>query len=204
MRDSRRTVNDSYLLTLLAASFLSFRKTRFAARYRCAVIFPPPPFCPPFFFDFFIPASTPPVRSVFHHPRPFIFSQPLLPSAGTRTNPLGSAPLANPLGYLCSRILWEIASHGSFGKSLLTDPLGNRFSRIRGHSITTPVTEWFSPFFFEPSRASEARCRRQEPREGVPKRTGACERGGEARRREPWWEVNDHLPNNRCATPVGL
>ena len=60
------------------------------------------------------------------------------------------------------------------------------------------------PSFVEPTRASEARRRRQEPREGVPKRTGACERGGEARRREPWWEVNDHLPNNRCATPVGL
>merc|ERR1712055_483015 len=32
---------------------------------------------------------------------------------------------------------------------------------------------------------SEALCRRQEPREGVPKRARACERGGEARRREP-------------------
>ena len=40
-------------------------------------------------------------------------------------------------------------------------------------------------FFFEPSRVSEALCRRQEPREGVPKRARACERGGEARRREP-------------------
>ena len=29
-----------------------------------------------------------------------------------------------------SRIPWEISAHGSFGKSLLTDPLGNRFPRI--------------------------------------------------------------------------
>ena len=144
------------------------------------------PFLSSGFFDFFIPGSTPPVRSVFHHPRPFIFSPPLLPSTGTRTNPLGSAPLANPLGHLCSRILWEIASHESMGTLL---PLRSRSA---------------FPSFFEPSRASEARCRRQEPREGVPKRTGACEQGGEARRREPWWEVNDHLPNNRCTTPVGL
>ena len=170
------------------------------------------PFLSSGFFDFFIPASTPPVRSVFHHPRPFIFSPPLLPSAGTRTNPLGSAPLANPLGNLCSRILWEIASHGSFGKSLLTDPLGNRFSRIlwdiASHESVGTLLPLRSrsafPSFFEPSRASEARCRRQEPREGVPKRTGACEQGGEARRREPWWEVNDHLRKTRCTTPVGL
>ena len=109
----------------------------------------------------------------------------------------GKCPLANPLGNPLSRILWEIPSHAPFGKSLLTDPLGNDLSRTLWQSIATPVTEWFSLFFFEPSRASEARRRRQEAREGVPKRTGACERGGEARRRKPWWEVNDHLPNNR-------
>ena len=103
-------------------------------------------------------------------------------------------------------------SRESLGKSLLTDPLGNRFSRIlweiASHESVGTLLPLRSrsafPPFFEPSRASEARCRRQEPREGVPMRTGACERGGEARRREPWWEVNDHLPNNRCATPVGL
>ena len=108
---------------------------------------------------------------------------------------LGISLLTDPLGNRFSRILWEIASHGSFGKSLLTNPWALYYHS--GHGV-------LSPLFFEPSRASEARCRRQEPREGVPKRTGACERGGEARRREPWWEVNDHLPNNRCATPVGL
>ena len=62
-------------------------------------------------------------------------------------------------------------------------------------SSCTPVDSWPCPpslrpwgrfrFFFEPSRVSEALCRRQEPREGVPKRARACERGGEARRREP-------------------
>ena len=62
-------------------------------------------------------------------------------------------------------------------------------------SVSTPVDSWpclpsLRPwgrfrFFFEPSRVSEALCRRQEPREGVPKRARACERGGEARRREP-------------------
>ena len=103
--------------------------------------------------------------------------------------------LTDPLGYRFSRILWVIATHGSFGKSLLTNPWALYYHS--GHGV-------LSPLFFEPSRASEARCRRQEPREGVPKRTGACEQGGEARRREPWWEVNDHLPNNRCTTPVGL
>ena len=61
--------------------------------------------------------------------------------------------------------------------------------------VSTPVDSWpclpsLRPrgrfrFFFEPSRVSEALCRRQEPREGVPKRARACERGGEARRREP-------------------
>ena len=155
MRDSRRTVNDSYLLTLLVSSFLSFRKTRLAARYWRAVIFPPPPFCLPVFFDLFIPGSTPPVRSVFRHPRPFIFSPPLLPSAGPLTNPLGSAPsripwevssreffgkspLANPLGNLCSRILWEIASHGSFGKRPLTNPLALYYHS--GHGVLSPLS----------------------------------------------------------------
>ena len=62
-------------------------------------------------------------------------------------------------------------------------------------SVSTPVDSWpclpsLRPwgrfrFFFQPSRVSEALCRRQEPREGVPKRARACERGGEARRREP-------------------
>ena len=62
-------------------------------------------------------------------------------------------------------------------------------------SVSTPADSWpclpsLRPrgrfrFFFEPSRVSEALCRRQEPREGVPKRARACERGGEARRREP-------------------
>ena len=94
--------------------------------------------CPPVFFDFFIPASTPPVRSVFHHPRPFNFSPPLLPSAGTRTNPLGSAPLANPLGNLCSRILWEIASHGSFGKRPLTNPWALYYHS--GHGVLSPLS----------------------------------------------------------------
>ena len=154
------------------------------------------PFLPSvFFLTSSFRGPHPPVRSVFRHPRPFIFSPSLLPSAGPLTNPLGSAP---------SRTLWGAPSREFFGKPPLTDPLANPLPRTLWHSITTPVMEWFSPFFFEPSRASEARCRRQEPREGVPKRTGACERGGEARRREPWWEVNDHLPNNRCATPVGL
>ena len=51
-------------------------------------------------------------------------------------------------------------------------------------SSLAPAVGPFS-LFFEPSRVSEALCRRQEPREGVPKRARACERGGEARRREP-------------------
>ena len=114
-------------------------------------------------------------------------------------------PLTNPLGSVLSRILWVIPSHESFGKSPLTHPLGNLFSRILwettshepfGNLLPLRSRSGF-PSFFEPSRASEARRRRQEAREGVPKRTGACERGGEARRRKPWWEVNDHLPNNR-------
>ena len=163
MRDSRRTVNDLYLLTLILSSFLSFRKTRLAARYWRAVIFPPPPFCLPVFFDLFIPGSTPPVRSVFRHPRSFIFSPPLLASAGPLTNPLGGAPsrilwevssreffgkypLANPLGNLFSRVLWDIASRGSFGEGPLTDTLGNNLSRILWHSITTPAMEWFPLF----------------------------------------------------------
>ena len=68
-------------------------------------------------------------------------------------------------------------------------------AECRFSALSTPVDSWpclpsLRPggrfrFFFEPSRVSEALCRRQEPREGVPKRARACERGGEARRREP-------------------
>ena len=58
------------------------------------------------------------------------------------------------------------------------------FGRQLALSSLAPAVGPFS-LFFEPSRVSEALCRRQEPREGVPKRARACERGGEARRREP-------------------
>ena len=205
MSDSRRTVND-FLFINFPRLFLSFfPKNVFCGALLAALIFPSTPFRPPVFFALFIPGSTPPVRSVFHHPRSFIFSLPLLLSAGPLTNPLGSvpsrilwevssresfgkSPLTNPLGNPLSRTLWEISSHGSFGKRPLTNPLA--IYSHSGHGVVFPL-------FFEPSRASEARRRRQEAREGVPKRTGACERGGEARRRKPWWEVNDHLPNNR-------
>ena len=155
MRDSRRTVNDSYLLTLLVPFFLSSRKTRLEARHWFTAIFPPPPFCPPVFFDLFIPGSTPPVRSVVRHPRSFIFSPPLLPSAGPLTNPLGSVPsrilwevssreffgkppLTNPLGNPLSRTLWEISSHGSFGKRPLTNPLA--IYCHSGHGVVFPLS----------------------------------------------------------------
>ena len=102
-----------------------------------------------------------PVRSVFHHPRSFIFSLPLLLSAGPLTNPLGSvpsrilwevssreffgkSPLTNPLRNPLSRTLWEISSHGSFGKRPLTNPLEH--GRFSIHFITTPAMEWFSLF----------------------------------------------------------
>ena len=95
---------------------------------------------------------------------------------------------------------------------------GSAGARRIFRSVSTPIGSWPclpSPrprgrfrFVFEPSRVSEALCRRQEPREGVPKRTRACERGGEARRREPrgrrtttYRTINARLPSG-CERPL--
>ena len=56
-----------------------FPKNAFGGALLACGHFSTTPFLSSGFFDFFIPASTPPVRSVFHHPRPFIFSLQFFP-----------------------------------------------------------------------------------------------------------------------------
>ena len=138
--DARLPSDCERLLCINSHSLLLsfFPKNAFGSTLVAAVIFPPPPFCLPVFLTSsfrrphppFVQFSIIPVRSFFPSSSPLRgHSHKSFRKRPSRES-LGKSLLTDPLGYRFSRILWEIAPHGSFGKSLLTDPLGNCFSRI--------------------------------------------------------------------------